>query len=912
MKKILLGIFFILVLSVNAYAANNQNACRADALPVYTWGYGVQLEKMMQVTSTLMGYTDYHGGKDPAVMKYNYGMIVKITLLISTLVIFLSLLSDKGFAPWVIVQKLFLVFIIQMLLTASSVTVKIIDKQYSVIGATELRCVEKVPVLIGYPLWILSNIEYAVKDMLTKSILDKDQNFLNNGSIITALNVFQTGLTLRVSDPNFIKSYGEFMENCVLPEIFVGNIDLAKIDTMNAADFINEVNNIGHPARITMLYKSPQSNGVFPNQLGNVSQNNIVSCSTAGAELTKMMDTVYLSSLQSLQASLGNIGVDKINTLIGGISSSLTNYQKDGATTLKYAMMNNTFNDSYATIAEGMGLNTGALGYSMAKAQETARLNASMQAIMAKKYLPVAKGYLTVIFVAIIPIIMLISLATNNFIKPFAMIFGILIALSLWGIGEQLLDFLIYLRLKAMWDNAGAFTHVGNGFTSSGYIFMDNAITETLTLSLGMYWMIPTLAFSIATLSGYAASSMMSGISGIANAGVSGAAAEAAGGNMAMGNIRMNAVNMNKYDSSVVTSAGYSNKLSMDNQQTASNQSFAKTGVENTDRNVDEIIHKGSTWITDDKTGKLYEVNGTFESVSGGWNASGVINEYDKKGNLIGSYKGDMSGTGNMSDYQKNVIEGGHGGKENAFHPTSIDNKNFSASNITRKDQITTENTVDEHKQVTDHSKTTDYSETYNKNKTDSEIIKIEKGTVISDEGKSYKYNSNAIVQDIQSKHDANGSLDMIRQKYDYMKAMEAANDPMAVAARTDYEKAITAYSLAAAQGLPVTSTVGESDKYDKSRNTSDYQDGRSTTKGSLGIGIGGPGSGGKAGASQEISYTAGTRTDSTYSSSEDSQRGVTLDTTALKIRAAIENGFNNGNSNENILNSLGDRETYR
>ena len=42
-----------------------------------------------------------------------------------------------------------------------------------------------------------------------------------------------------------------------------------------------------------------------------------------------------------------------------------------------------------------------------------------------------------------------------------------------------------------------------------------------------MYWMIPTLAFSIATLSGFGAASMMGSIAGSANAGIGQAAAEA-------------------------------------------------------------------------------------------------------------------------------------------------------------------------------------------------------------------------------------------------------------------------------------------------------------------------------------------------------------------------------------------------
>lgn len=57
-----------------------------------------------------------------------------------------------------------------------------------------------------------------------------------------------------------------------------------------------------------------------------------------------------------------------------------------------------------------------------------------------------------------------------------------------------------------------------------------------------------------------------------------------------------------------------------------------------------------------------------------------MINEYDKKGNLIGSYKGEISGTGNMADYQKDVVQGGQGGRENAFQAASVVSTNLDAS----------------------------------------------------------------------------------------------------------------------------------------------------------------------------------------------------------------------------------------
>ena len=403
----------------------------------------------------------------------------------------------------------------------------------------------------------------------------------------------------------------------------------------------------------------------------------ILTCDKLYHAIDNQFATVSAAAANQLKAGLGLSAGIQLDRMIGAVNTAIVGFQQNQSNVLTNSMAINTFNDSYENIANGMGLDTTGLAYSMAKAQETARMNASMQGIMAKKYMPIAKGYLTVIFVAVIPLIIIIALVTSNFQKPFAMIFGLLIALALWNVGDQLLDFIIIVRTKALFALSGM-----NGYNMESQPFINSVITDTLSLSLGMYWMIPTLAFSIATLSGYGAASMMGSIAGTATAGVSSATAEAASGSMSVGNIRMNNVNMNKYDAAQTMNAGTSSKLSMDHQQTASNQSSVRTGTEISNKDIDENVHKGSTWITDSQTGKTYEVNGTFDQTSGGWTGSGTINEYDKNGNFVGSYKGEISGTGNMSDYQKDVVQGGQGGRENAFQASSVVSTNLDASNV--------------------------------------------------------------------------------------------------------------------------------------------------------------------------------------------------------------------------------------
>lgn len=369
-------------------------------------------------------------------------------------------------------------------------------------------------------------------------------------------------------------------------------------------------------------------------EIFNTVDGQIMTCDKLYENIDRQIAGLSANAENQIKGQLGLAANTTIDTVLGSIGTDLFNYQQGQTMLLQNAMMLNTFSDAYANLGSSLGMEENALGYGMAKAQETAKMTGAMQAIQAKKYLPTAKGYMTVIFVALIPFIIIIALITSNFKKPFAMIFGLLLALALWNIGEQLLDFIIIVRTKTLFMNSGL-----SAYNLESQPFLSSGITDMLNLSLSMYWMIPTLAFSVATLSGFGAASMMGSISGIATAGVSGAAAEAATGSMSAGNIRMSNINMNKYDAAQNWSAGTSSKLSLENQRVASNQSSALTGTRNIHDKTDSLKHEGTTFMRN-QDGELLRMTGNFEQTGGAWKFSGNVQNLSTGE----TYTGNMSG----------------------------------------------------------------------------------------------------------------------------------------------------------------------------------------------------------------------------------------------------------------------------
>ena len=246
---------------------------------------------------------------------------------------------------------------------------------------------------------------------------------------------------------------------------------------------------------------------------------------------------------------------------------------------------------------------------------------------------------------------------------------------------------------------------------------------------------------------------MMGNIAGTATTGVSGAAAEAASGSMSMGNIRMSNINMNKYDAAQTMNAGTSTKMSMDYQQTASNQNSVSTGTRNIHDDADSIKHEGTTFMRN-QDGELLRMTGNYEQTAGGWKFNGNVQNLSTGE----TYTGNMSGMAkNMNSMQQglNIDDISMTGKERAnlgdvkgenvaFIQGTVVDSNLSASDVTHKDKITTSNNIAQNNNIKEAKTVEDYSKwkdtrDVTKNNTMKENKHVEDNTTSISTGTHYK-----------------------------------------------------------------------------------------------------------------------------------------------------------------------------
>ena len=185
-------------------------------------------------------------------------------------------------------QKILLIIGIQALLfsplnNGSQAKVNIIEASDGVVGAAGFETVENVPIVVAFPLYVLSNIEKAARDTF-RTVLNEaaGQNgiFLEDMSVITALNVMDTANNMRISDVNFIRSYQSFMENCIVPDILTGFTDVNQLVNSDNAWDIFGVDL--HKSRIGSFYDGTK----------NTVDGKIMTCDKNTQHIQKMFDEI--------------------------------------------------------------------------------------------------------------------------------------------------------------------------------------------------------------------------------------------------------------------------------------------------------------------------------------------------------------------------------------------------------------------------------------------------------------------------------------------------------------------------------------------------------------------------------------------------------------------------------------------
>lgn len=501
------------------------NAFGADT--VYAWGYGDILEKTLIAVKFTFAQDDFTG-------------LFKFALLIAFVMAIINSMSFSLKMDFFALPKL---MALSMGISALFVTAKI-DVVVNDVNTNTTYPIFDVPWAVAKPLVWVTGMEKELGEMLESSFAVPGDISYTSAGFLSPFNIMNGATSFKISDPYIFQSLDNYIIDCVMPDIQKGYLDVNSLaNTEDLWGMMSDAN----PAVLTMYYSPTTRKG------------EVVACTESYTNINGALST-YLSAagMQSLGGMLGGYSSAQLTTVLGSSANFFMGYTKTASDFLLQSTMINQFTETYKNWATINGTDNGSLAYGTGKGEQTAQANMIISGVLGAKYIPVIKGILTVILIALTPIVALLLL-TPMFFKVLTGYLSALLWLSLWHVGEVLLNFIIMTKASSYILKTTAINGVQTIVTKP---VIDGSFMDYINMAGSMYWMIPAIAGLIVGGFGYMAlSGLNSSISGGIQSGPRGVASEVASGSASFGNFSANNTNANKHDSTNTFASGNATML---------------------------------------------------------------------------------------------------------------------------------------------------------------------------------------------------------------------------------------------------------------------------------------------------------------------------------------------------------------
>lgn len=561
MKKITLLLFVIF--SGQLFAADM----------IYAWGYGDILGQALTAVKFTFAHNDYAG-------IFKFALLIAVTMAtISSAQLGMKgdmLSLPKLFAMSIGVSTLFITWKIDVVVKDVST-----NQQYVVDG---------VPWAVAKPMVWFSGMEKHIGDIMETTFSVPSDISYSNGGFLSPFSTMDSAANARITDPNLFQSVDNFIIDCVAPDIASGYYDVTML--AHSEDLWAEFSDT-NPARVTYYYKT-----------GSTPQ--IETCADAYTKINSdLMTYTTGTGMASLGSMLGGYSGAQISSILGTSSNYFMNYSKSASSFLMQSIMLNQFNDTYKNWATTNGMAGDTVAYGVGKGEQTAQANMVISGVLGSKYIPVIKGILTVIIAGLTPIVALLLL-TPLFWKILSGYLLTMVWLSLWHVGEVLLNFIVLVKasnyMQSVVNSNGVYNMVSKPVVDGSFI-------NYVNMASSMYWMIPTIAAVIVGGFSYMAFQGMTGGMTARVARGEGASMEAAAGVATLGNVTMGNTRSNQQMSANNMSAGQNYNLS----NTASLENGSN--VVNTNTNNSNSYRLGGMRMT---SGSSYTSSGNIDTFSSG------------------------------------------------------------------------------------------------------------------------------------------------------------------------------------------------------------------------------------------------------------------------------------------------------
>ena len=480
-------LFVFIFLSSLAFGAINI----ADSNIIYTWGYGEMIYQVLEAVRIAIKNAD---------------PLVKSVLLIGFLFIVIKKILDSRVQPFAEFVKL---SVISTVLFGLFLYAPNTDKNRFQIfdeTTTETYIIEEIPVGIGLSFAFASKVERFFLWVMELAYSTPNSISIRNAGFGFSMESVNTLKNIKpiFLDPVWVRNMNSFIGVCLHYNAERNPMLMNTLLTSN--DLYNDL--------LGMKAGFPISNTISAGYLevvnGNNTRETIIPCSRLGENLQKGLEAQTEKLKQIHMAQLGLSNIDSYDEKMRGLSELFHTSHANSRNILQQVMLVHSYRDGIQNMERMYGLGAGTLATASSVAHYSFFNQNLQQGILAQKFLPLIKAYLTAIIVGLSWIIVILALLLG--FNHLRIILSMYIFLIVWTPTLGLINFLNDLFLEFKFNAFQKYTDGMFGFNIAFNTEFFIAMQERASIMGYLVMLTPGLAYMLTKGSDYVISNLASGL----------------------------------------------------------------------------------------------------------------------------------------------------------------------------------------------------------------------------------------------------------------------------------------------------------------------------------------------------------------------------------------------------------------
>lgn len=483
-SKFLLIFIFLCSFSIGATSV-------PDSHIIYTWGYGEMIYNVLEAVRMAI---------------QNTGLLMKAVLLIAFLFIVIKKLLDGRVQPFAEIARL---SIVSTILFGLFLYAPNSDKnRYQVFDETTTATyiINEIPIGIGSTFALVSRVEKFFLEIMELAYSTPNSISIRNAgfgfsmeSVNTLRNIKPTFL-----DALWVENMNNFVGVCLHYNAEKDPSLIKKLGVSN--DLYNDL--------LGMKVGFPIGNTISVNMVeldGNSYKESIVPCKELGQYLQQGLEnqTDRLKNIHMAQLGIKDMGM--YDNKMQGIANLFHTSHTNSRNILQQVMLVHSYRDGIKNMERMYGLGEGTLATTASIAHYSFFNQMLQQSVLAQKFLPLIKAYLTATIIGLSWLIIIFAIITGY--TNLRILLTMYLFLLYWTPVLGMINYLNDLFLENKFNTFQKYTDSLFGFNIAFNTEFFIAIQEHASIIGYLVMLTPVLAYGLAKGSDMAISNMVSGLS---------------------------------------------------------------------------------------------------------------------------------------------------------------------------------------------------------------------------------------------------------------------------------------------------------------------------------------------------------------------------------------------------------------